>query len=139
MGGKSSLDKGKRGEREVVKLLQPVVDEVYGSRKLQPPKIQRNTLQSDSGGYDLTGIAFLALEVKFCEQLSINNWWLQTVAQTKYGQDPVLFYRQSRRPWKVVTEVSYARKLVRATLDLDDFLTGFRRKLENEIRKSVRY
>ncbi len=97
-------NKGKSGEREVVNLLKPVVNKVYEERGLEPPVLFRDTNQSAKGGYDIGGIDWLALEVKRQEVLCINKWWEQTVRQAGPGQIPVLFYRQSRKPWRVVTQ-----------------------------------
>lgn len=109
MGGTTSQNKGKRGEREVVKLLQPVVNAAYEQAKEngygevagEAPVLQRNTLQSDRGGFDIVGLQWLALEVKFQESLSIGTWWKQCLRQAGAGQEPVLMYRQSRKPWRV--------------------------------------
>lgn len=102
--GLRGLNKGKRGEREIKDLLQEVVDEVYGDAPYKP-KVQRNTLQSDCGGADLTGLPWLAVEVKRCEQLNVNTWWKQALRQGKPGQTPVLLYRQNRTPWRCMTSV----------------------------------
>lgn len=112
MGGLSSMNKGKRAEREVVQLLQPVVDKVYrefyGLRDartgvaIEPVKLQRNTLQSDGGGFDIIGLEWLALEVKFHETPQVETWWKQTVRQAKEGQEPCLVWRKSRVDWKVM-------------------------------------
>lgn len=103
MGGKSSLNKGKRGEREVVKLLQPIVDKVYSAYPMlgDAPAIQRNTLQSDKGGFDLVGLDWLAPEVKFQESFNLSGWWAQTERQAATHQTPVLIYRRSRVSWRV--------------------------------------
>ncbi|MCK5613717.1 hypothetical protein KAR91_68265 [Candidatus Pacearchaeota archaeon] len=100
--GSMAKQKGKRGEREVVKIIQPIVDEVYGSFGMEPPQIFRNQNQSFQGGYDLDGLDWLAIEVKRQETLSIKKWWEQTLEQADKGQDPVLIYRQSRKKWRVM-------------------------------------
>ena len=74
MAGLMSRNKGKRGEREVVKLLQPVVNEVYESLGLEPPLLERNLMQSHKGGCDLAGLDWLALEVKYQEQQQMTSW-----------------------------------------------------------------
>lgn len=123
MGGKMSRNKGQRGEREVVKLIQPVVNQVYGMRGLEPPAIERNLMQSRSGGYDIVGLEWLALEVKFQESLSVDQWWQQTIQQAKIGQVPVLIYRKSHIKWKVMMPVSITPACqVRGIVDLDAFL-----------------
>ena len=118
-----SRNKGQRGEREVVKLIQPVVNKVYEGRGLEPPAIERNLMQSRSGGYDIVGLEWLALEVKFQESLSVDQWWQQTIQQTKCGQVPVLIYRKSHVKWKVMMPVSITPACqVRGIVDLDAFL-----------------
>lgn len=96
---KFSREKGKRGEREVAKIIQKVVDEIYGENA---PRIQRNTLQSDKGGFDLVGLEDFAIEVKRHEKLNLKSWWRQTVKQAGEDKFPVLFYRQNNVPWNVM-------------------------------------
>lgn len=95
--------KGQRGEREVVKLLQAVVD-VIRMRLGQPPiVIQRNQLQSHLGGEDLTGLDGFAVEVKFQETLVIPAWWKQACDQAALKDAvPILFYRVTRSKWTVM-------------------------------------
>lgn len=151
MGGKSSLDKGKRGEREVIALLQPIVDKVYaefeGMRdartgyEVKGPRLQRNTLQSDSGGFDIVGLEWLALEVKFQETLNVEVWWRQTCGQASEGQVPVLFYRKSRVEWKVMTlsRVVAGSKNIRLRTESRgaDWLVWFEWALRWELKKRV--
>lgn len=101
MAGLMSRNKGKRGEREVVKLLQPVVNEVYQSLGLEPPALERNLMQSHKGGCDLAGLDWLALEVKYQEQEQMTSWWDQCKRQAKPDREPVLFYRKNNAKWKV--------------------------------------
>lgn len=98
MSGNMSRNKGQRGEREVVKLLQPIVDKVYGSLGLTPPVLERNLMQSHKGGFDIAGLHWMALEVKYQETLNVGMWWNQTLAQAnvdingnplRKGQPPV--------------------------------------------------
>jgi len=101
MAGSKSRDKGQRAERAVIGLLQPVVNETYMERGLEPPILQRNTLQSDRGGYDITGLPWIALEVKHQEQLAVDKWWDQTIKQAKNNTEPVLFYKQNNIKFRV--------------------------------------
>lgn len=143
MGGKMSLGKGKRGEREIVKLLQPVVDKVYACYPQlgQAPIIQRNTLQSDRGGFDLVGLDWLAPEVKFQESLNLNGWWKQTAGQAKPHQTPVLFYRRSRVAWRVqikmYRQLGEKRFFCRADIAVEDFLVYFEHRLHLELAAEV--
>jgi len=82
-------NKGAAAEREVAAIL----------KKWTGLDVRRNLEQVRSGGYDLEGIDFIALEVKRCETLALPAWWRQTLAQTKPEQIPVLVYRQNRKQW----------------------------------------
>lgn len=141
MAGLTSRNKGKRGEREIVHLLQPVLDEVYEKNNRDKVVLQRNTLQSDRGGYDIVGLDWLAIEVKHQEANNVNTWWQQTVAQAKGQQMPVLFYRRNHAPWRVrTTGVLFHDSCVSAfccacvDISVDDFLVYFRARLEAEVR-----
>lgn len=105
MGGSFSRDKGQRAERQVVQLLQPVVNEVYaklGCPVDQIPMLQRNTIQAHKGGYDIVGLEWMALEVKHQEKLQVAEWWNQTIRQAKNGAEPVLFYKSNGLRFRVV-------------------------------------
>ncbi len=144
MGGAMSRNKGQRGEREVIALLQNQVTLAYAAMRNEgyelgtEPRLQRNTIQSDRGGYDIAGLKWMALEVKFQETLHVDAWWKQTVEQSGKGQEPVLVYRQSRQPWRVCMwkpmtvggggsptfEVCY-----RVQISIEDFLDYFYRSV----------
>lgn len=81
MGGAMSRNKGQRGEREVIKLLQPTVTRCYMEKGLDVPSLERNLMQSRAGGFDIVGLEWMALEVKRQEVLNVNLWWKQTCAQ----------------------------------------------------------
>lgn len=141
MSGLLSRNKGKRAEREVIELLQPIVTELYLNLvKRCAPTLQRNTLQSDSGGCDISGLEWLALEVKHCETFNLNDWWKQTVRQSEGHSDPkepVLFYRRNNVAWRVRMRGvagrtdSYAFALV--DISVEAFLMYFRKRLANEL------
>lgn len=121
----NARSKGQRGEREVIDLLQPHVDEVSQYNQVEPPLLQRNTLQSDQGGFDIVGLPGFALEVKRVETDQpgqVAKWWEQSVRQAGKDLEPVLFYRQNSRPWKV---------RVFSRLDLGD---GRRYKIPSDIK-----
>lgn len=138
-GGKSSQDKGKRGEREIVKLLQPIVDKVYAEYPVMgdPPKLLRNTLQSAIGGFDILGLEWMAPEVKFCETPSPGRWWKQTIAQAGEGQEPVLFYRKTHVAWKVrmlmFARIGKKEFYSPADIEIDAFLYYFEHRLHGEL------
>lgn len=138
MGGKMSRNKGQRGEREVAALLQPVVDKVYKAHGMEAVKMKRNLMQTQDGGYDLVGVDWLALEVKFQETFNITGWWKQTLEQTKPDQVSVLIYRRSRIPWRVRMNgfLASGDKQIKCPVDvrLESFLLYFEHRLDFALR-----
>lgn len=138
----NAQQKGKRAERELCKILQETIDSVG---RLFPdvelPRVERNLMQSAVGGYDLNSLDWLALEVKHCEQLSINTWWSQAVRQAGKDQLPVLAYKVSRKGWHVVTWVAMPvgaeLHQVRATMSLEDFLNYVRTRMIHDINRQA--
>jgi hypothetical protein len=48
-----------------------------------------------------------AIECKRCERLELAAWWAQAMRQAEATQrKPVLFYRQSRQPWRAVLDAA---------------------------------
>lgn len=137
MGGTMSRNKGKRGEREIVNMLQPIVDKVYQEFDREVPRLQRNTLQSDGGGFDIVGLEWLALEVKFQESFNLNAWWAQTSGQANVTQTPVLIYRRSRVAWRVrmMGYLPAGERKVRTLVDieLDAWLVWFETQLRGTL------
>lgn len=137
---RGNQNKGKEGERQVIRLLQPVVNSVFAAHNKEAPILQRNTLQSDRGGCDLVGLDWLALEVKRQEQLAIPQWWQQTLRQAAGTKEPVLFYRRNNEAWKVVVEVcmrpisGWSMPTV-ATISPEDFVEWFKWRLTWELQK----
>ena len=74
--------KGRRAEQVIVNLLK--AEGFIGAK--------RNLMQTGHGGYDITGLEPLAIEVKDHKRLSIPQWWEQTVANASDGLIPVLIY-----------------------------------------------
>lgn len=132
-----SQQKGKRGEREICHLLQPIVDKVYNEYTLEPPRLERNLMQSMKGGHDIVGLDWIAFEVKYCETTKIKVWWEQTREQAGRMRIPILFYRRSRVAWRVVMNgrlpigMAGIGGLERALVDiaLPDFLNWFEKRL----------
>lgn len=134
--GKFARSKGQRGEREVIHLLQPIVDTVYREAGKEPPRLQRtSSMQADGGGCDVHGLPWLALEVKRCETLQIESWWRQCCEQAKSGQVPVLLYRQSKRKWSARLRIPIAVVGVTVVADIaiGDFLCYFHRGLQLQL------
>ena len=128
MSGRTSRNKGARGEREVIALLQPVVNRVYEARGKVPPVLKRNYMQRFAAKqYDIDGLPWIALEIKRQERTEgISQWWKQTLASCRNGQVPVLIHRQNHGKWKVRTrlKILIGNRRVKATMDIsfDSFL-----------------
>ena len=95
MSGKSSRDKGQRGEREICAMLN---DELGLS-------LSRDLSQTRAGGCDISELKGWSIEVKYQETLHINSWWTQCLSQCK-NTKPLLIYRKSRQPWKCIMLLS---------------------------------
>lgn len=100
--------KGAEGERQVCKILNPIVGQVRKELGLSQlatidELFQRNQNQSAVGGSDLTNPMGLDIEVKRQEALSINTWWKQTLeAAARSKGMPILIYKQNHKPWKIM-------------------------------------
>jgi hypothetical protein len=132
--GRGSKRKGARGEREVIDLLQPIVDTAYKEAGRESPQLKRtSSMQADDGGCDVHGLPWLALEVKRCETLQIESWWRQCVEQAKGGQLPALVYRQNKRTWRArvcLQEVIDGQRSTVVDIAIVDFLVYFKSMLE---------
>jgi hypothetical protein len=142
MGGKMSRDKGGRGEREVIALMQPIVDRVCDANGHARFEIRRNYTQRFAAKeYDLIGVPWMALEVKRVEEQSgLEGWWRQVIAATRDGQVSVLLYRQNNRPWKARFRTlldTGGERHVRATVtvDIETFLVWFEVTLDNYLKR----
>lgn len=110
MSGRASVEKGKRGEREIVRALQPIVDRIIGEvnekrereggEALETVRLLRNSLQSAVGGHDIIGFDWLSLEVKYQETTFLTNWWHQCLEQTEKHQIAVLLHRKNGARWR---------------------------------------
>jgi hypothetical protein len=147
--GRHAINKGKRSEREVIKLLQPIVDKLYTELYGEPPVLQRNTIQSDRGGFDIVGLDWLALEVKHCETFNLNAWWKQALEQAGTKKEPVLIYKRNNVEWRIrmyctlcvhssrFTGVSIGDMKACADIDLKTFLFWFSQRLAHEIKQAI--
>jgi hypothetical protein len=129
----NARNKGQRGEREVIGLLQAQVNAIRYRYGLQQLTLQRNTLQAHQGGTDIHGVPGFAFEVKFQENQNVPAWWRQTLAQAeRLGGVPVLFYRATRQPWTVMmrayvnTPKDRDQIEIDVTITFDDFMSWFR-------------
>ena len=141
MGGAMSRNKGKRGERGVIDLLQPVVTEVYALFEKDAPKLKRNTLQSDGSGSDIAGLPWAAIEVKNQEVLQLERWWQQTLEQAGYDKEPILFYKRNHIDWNVrmfgMLGMPSCSFTVPVIVKVPDFLAWFRLRLTQELQNEV--
>lgn len=135
--------KGAEGEREIVKLLTPIIVKVMTEMAFPPEQItaaekmvQRNQNQSAVGGNDLSNTFGMSIEVKRQEQLAINTWWDQCVtAANRNNELPVLMWRQNGKKWNVRTYVwlalphetnaSWRQTQAIANFDIETFKTWF--------------
>lgn len=103
--------KGANGEREVVNLMNRIIDNVLASQvwddlviSTARSCIQRNQAQSAVGGHDLNGVFGMSVEIKRVENVQVDKWWGQCTEQAKRNNEhPVLLYRQNHQPWRCVT------------------------------------
>lgn len=103
MNGSGKRSKGHNGERELVA---EITKAIHVKRPLS-----RNIDQVRGGGADITSLPPFAIEVKRQEQLNLNAWKKQAIAQaTRDNPIPVLAYRQNRRPWRVCIPAQYLVK-----------------------------
>lgn len=139
MAGNQSRNKGQNGEREIVRLLCPIVHEIYKKyTTLEIPNLERNQNQSNKGGYDIVGLNWLALEVKRQETENLTAWWQQTKKQAKANQTPVLIYRRNNQPWRAIIEVQVHRDFFcPAQISLADFLKWFKLRLTAELTSNI--
>lgn len=95
-------DKGARGEREVATVLRG-----YGLEVDRTP---------NSGGLhipgDVTGLEGFHLEIKRQETLRLPLWVRQAVEEAPEASEPVVVYRQSGEPWRVVLTLEAFARLV---------------------------
>ena len=97
----ASRRKGARGELELSKLLS---DELG-------IEITRNTDPQRVTGGDILTVPGYSIEVKRCETLRRNPWWEQAQRQAaRVRLEAIVFYRQSRKPWRarVAADGGYA-------------------------------
>lgn len=139
MSGRFSKSKGKRAEREAVKLLQPRVERLYASLGVSAPQLERNLLQANKGGYDLLGLDWLAVEIKRQETVQLKTWWAQTVQQAAGTREAVLLYKTNRSPWRALVQnyLVVGALHLPAVVELDEttFLDWFDAMLEREYKK----
>lgn len=134
--------KGQNGERDVCAFLQLGVDEVYQFLKMEAPKMHRNLQQTQSGGFDIAGLPWIAIEVKHHAKTTkglLAEWWNQTLRQAGDTFEPVLFYRSNGNPFRVrmFQTCIVADRQIKLLVDIstNDFMKWFRWRLFFELGK----
>ena len=90
---KASRDKGKRGEREVAEILRD-----HGFEDARRGQQYKGSPDSP----DVVGIPGFHIEVKRTEQCRLYEYMDQAVEDSDGGDIPVVWHRQSRKPWVVI-------------------------------------
>ena len=98
----NAKSKGASGEREFGKWLLDNF-KLLSENNIIP---ERNLLQTREGGADITNVPCFIFEVKRCETLSLQNWWLQ-VNRVKSQKIKVVAYRQNRKPWNFLISAKH--------------------------------
>ncbi|MHB1641949.1 MAG: hypothetical protein ACYCS8_04740 [Acidithiobacillus sp.] len=124
MSGKASRNKGARSERELFALLSDRLGFV----------VTRNLTQTRDAGCDSLSVPGFAIECKRVETTFQAAWMRQAIEATRPGHEiPVVFYRQSRHPWRAAFRCSdlldCAAYTGLAYLDLDDAATFMRERV----------
>lgn len=141
----NSRSKGQRGEREVAFLLNSVVTRVSMELGVDLRPFTRNLVQTRNGGHDLVGQDWIAIEVKWYNEIKshLPRWWEQTLRQAEaVNAEPVLIYKANGSRWFVRMwarlEIEPGRRLrVTADISMDDFIAWFERRLKVETKKMI--
>lgn len=142
--GSLSINKGKRAERDVARILNPILQRVCQSAGIPEWKLARNLVQAARGGEDLVGVDWIAIEIKHHNEINgkLNGWWAQAVRQAGDTMEPVLIYRANGTKWRVrlwsllTIDLAAKRRLkVCSDISFDDFLIWFEKRCEVEAQK----
>ena len=91
--GINPTHKGKRGEKEFCQWLHKNLELDH-----EP---DRNYNQSVRHSADIVSVAGWCFEVKRRETLDLDSWWWQVaVAAKRIDEEPVVAFRQNRKPWE---------------------------------------
>lgn len=105
MGGKASRDKGKRGERELAKVLRAYG---YDAKRGQQ-------YCGANGDADVIGLPGIHIECKRVERLNLYDAMAQSKSDAREDEMPVVMHRKNHCDWFV-------------TLSLDDFMNLYRER-----------
>ena len=106
--GKTSREKGKRGEREVAQLLK---DHGYEGRRGQQ-------YCGATGEADVVGLPGVHIEVKRTEAFHLWDALKQSTFDAREGEIPSVWHRKNNEPWVVI-------------LTAEDFIELYRRAYGN--------
>jgi hypothetical protein len=95
---RSEREKGKRGEREVARLLT-----LHGFEARRDGRLDDDLIHN---------IPNIHIEVKRRETLAIPKWWRETCGACPPDCKPVLAFRSSRSPWLAVVELDVLADLL---------------------------
>lgn len=105
--GRMSRDKGSKGEREVVALVQAA----------GWTAATRNFASGGAGNGDIAfGPAATLIESKFTDNFALRKTWIQASTDAAHagpGVLPVVAHRWSRGPWLAITELEELLALLR--------------------------
>lgn len=105
MTGKTSRNKGARGERELAEML---TNELGFD-------VKRKLGQARDGGDDVQ-VGKFRIEVKRREKLAIEAWCKQVEAATQPGEVPVVAFRRNGEPWRAVVPMAWMIAAMREEL-----------------------
>lgn len=107
--GRASRNKGARGEREFANLVRS-----FGFTCERTGRDGRTS-------QDVThNIADVHLEVKRCESYDLPEWIRQAEGDADAGETPVIAFRKSRQPWRVVVPAVDFLRLKALERDLEE-------------------
>lgn len=92
--GRASRQKGKRGELEVVHILK---EHGFDARRTQQ-------FAGKAGTADVDGLPGFHVEVKRRERTDIKNWMEQSTNEALEDEIPIVVFRASNEPWRVVMD-----------------------------------
>jgi Holliday junction resolvase len=103
---KTSRDKGKRGEREVVNLVKA---SGLNARRTAP---LQSASANQAADVELLDFPHLHVEVKRDERMSVDAMCRQAEGDVSAGHTPVVVYRRNNGPWRAVVPLSFLLDLL---------------------------
>lgn len=117
MGGRSARTKGASAERELCKIISTATGLDIRRTPNSGGLYLRNRGDLPLLAGDLTGLTGYHIEAKRQETIKIAAWTAQAEADCPEGSVPVLAYRRSREPWRVVLPLDHFLKLIQPEID----------------------